>query len=38
MRIIRVSETLLGHPMVEIEPEPVDDTWTLHVSEELAKL
>lgn len=38
MRIVRVSETLSGHPMVEIDIEPVDDTGTLHVSEELANI
>jgi hypothetical protein len=38
MRIVRVSETLHGGPMVEVEPEPVDGTGTLQVSEELAQL
>lgn len=38
MEIIRVSETLHGRPLVEIDQVPLDDSGTLYVSEELAEL
>lgn len=38
MQILRVSETLSGAPLVEIDQAPLDASGTLHVSDELAKL
>jgi hypothetical protein len=38
MRIIRISETLAGTPMVEVDPAPLDSANTPYVSYELAAL